>query len=435
MFTIAPRRGIRIRGLRWWIVALVFLATLISYIDRLTISVLAPVICLDLHLSNLAYASVNTWFLLTYSLGQTFFGKLHDRVGTRPGFALAMSIWSVAETAHGWARGIFSLSALRLALGVGEAGHWPAATKTAAEWFPAQERALGMGVINSGAALGSAIAAPLIAWLDLRYGWQTTFVVTGSFGFVWIVLWIVLYRLPERHCWIGWTERNYILAGQSESERAALSPPWPEIIRHPGVWGIAGARFLADSVWWFYLIWLPLYLHTVRGFSMEDIGLFVWIPYVAADAGSLLGGWTSGHLIQRGWSVYNARAAAIIIATCLAPAGLLVVRMKSPALALSCISVVLFSFQFWVNNVQTLPSDLFPTRYVGSIAGMAGTAAGIGAVLFTLSTGWVTERYSYKPMLLAASLLIPLATLVLYALVRPRHFREAAQTKAAQAFG
>ncbi|MGH9354106.1 MAG: MFS transporter [Terriglobia bacterium] len=423
MPTYEQTPGTRIHGLRWWIVTLVFLATLISYIDRLTISVLAPVICADLHLSNLAYASVNTWFLLTYSLGQTFFGKLHDRIGTRRGFTLAMSIWSIAEMAHAWAQGLVSLSAFRLALGLGEAGHWPAATKTAAEWFPTQERALGMGIINSGAALGSAIAAPLVVWLDLRYGWQATFVVTGSFGFIWVVLWIVFYRLPERHKWIHANERSTILSGQTESERSATAPPWQTLLCHPGVWGIVLARFFADSVWWFYLIWLPLYLHTARGFSMKDIGLFVWIPYVAADAGSLFGGWTSGHLIHRGWQVYRARAAAIVIATLLAPAGLLIAHAKSPVSALLCISIVLFSFQFWVNNVQTLPSDLFPTRFVGSIAGLAGTAAGLGAIIFTLSTGWVSEHFSYKPMLFTASLLIPLATLVLYVLVRPSQFR------------
>jgi MFS transporter, ACS family, aldohexuronate transporter len=179
-----PAQKSTIRGLRWWIISLVFLATLINYIDRLTISILAPVICSDLHLSNLDYAGVNTWFLLSYSVGQTFFGKIHDRFGTRRGYALAMAIWSLAEAAHARARSIFSLSAFRLALGVGESGQWPAATKTAAEWFPVQERAFGMGIINTGAALGPVVAAPLVVWLQLRYGWQMTFVATGSLGLI-----------------------------------------------------------------------------------------------------------------------------------------------------------------------------------------------------------------------------------------------------------
>lgn len=414
----------RIRGLRWWIVSLVFLATLISYIDRLTISVLAPVICTDLHLSNLAYASINTWFLLTYSLGQIFFGKFHDWIGTRWGFGIAMAIWSAAEVAHAKARGLFSLSALRLALGVGESGHWPAATKTAAEWFPAQERALGMGIINSGAAIGSAIAAPLVVWLDLRFGWQTTFVVTGSFGFLWLIFWLAFYRLPERHQHIGAEERDFILSGQTKAERAARGAAIGELLHHHGVWGIVLARFFADAVWWFYLIWLPLYLHTTRGFTLKEIGFFVWIPFAAADAGSVLGGWTSGHLIARGCRVYNARATAIVIGALLAPVGLFISDAQSPVAALFLISAVLFSFQFWVNNVQTLPSDLFPTSFVGSIAGLAGAAAGIGAIIFTLFTGWVTEHFSYHPVLLASSLLVPLATVVLYLLVKPSQFRE-----------
>lgn len=414
----------QIPGLRWWIVTLVFLATLITYIDRLTVSVLAPVICTDLHLTDLAYASINTWFLLSYSLGQTFFGKLHDRIGTRPGFAIAMSIWSLAEVAHAWARGVVSLSVYRFGLGVGESGHWPAATKTAAEWFPAQERALGMGIINSGAAIGSAVAAPLVVWLELRFGWQATFVVTGSFGFAWLLLWLIFYRLPEAHPMITAAERDHIVAGQRVSERAACGPRWRELLRYPEVWGIVLARFLADPVWWFYLIWLPLYLHRSRGFSLHEIGLFVWIPYVAADAGSLLGGWSSGFLIRRGWRVYRARGAAILFAAALAPAGLFVARATTSISAIAWISIVLFSFQFWVNNVQTLPSDLFPTSFVGSIAGLSGTSAGIGAVLLTLITGWVTDHYSYRPVLIASGLLVPLATLALYWLIKPECFQK-----------
>lgn len=414
----------QIPGLRWWIVALVFLATLISYIDRLTVSVLAPVICTDLHLSDLAYAGINSWFLLSYSLGQTLFGKLHDRIGTRPGFAIAMAIWSLAEVAHAWARGLLSLSIFRFGLGVGESGHWPAATKSAAEWFPARERAFGMGIINSGAALGSAVAAPLVVWLELRFGWQATFAVTGSFGFVWVLLWLIFFRLPERHPWITARERDRIVAGQDMRERTAFGPRWRELLRYPEVWGIVLARFLADPVWWFYLIWLPLYLHHSRGFSLHEIGLFVWIPYVAADAGSLSGGWISGFLIRRGWRVYRARGTAIIFAAAIAPAGVFVARATTSASAIAWISVVLFSFQFWVNNVQTLPSDLFPTSFVGSIAGLSGTSAGIGAVLLTLITGWVTDHYSYQPVLIASGLLVPLATLALYWLIKPECFQK-----------
>ncbi len=414
--------GFHIAGLRWWIVGFIFLATVISYLDRLTVAVLAPLIVSDLRLSNLAYAGINTWFLLTYSLGQSFFGKLHDRIGTRRGFAFAMTLWSLAETAQAWARSLFSLSLFRFFLGLGEAGHWPAATKSVAEWFPARQRALGMGIVNSGAALGSALSAPLIIWLELHFGWRSAFAITGGLGFVWVLLWLLLYRLPEHHRLLQPRERAFILEGQAERARTA-PPSWRQLLTHADIWGIVLARFFGDPVWFLYLFWLPLYLHATRGFSLVQIGLTVWIPYLAADLGSLLGGWSSGWLLSRGWPVYRARGAAILFATALAGSGFFIARAGSPAAALALISLLLFSFQFWVNNVQTLPSDLYPTSYVGSIAGLAGAAGACGAGILTLSTGWVVDHFSYRPMLLATSLFLPLGTLLLCLLVRPNRFR------------
>lgn len=217
----APR--VQIRGLRWWIIGLVFLATLINYIDRLSLSILAPVICIDLHLSNLDYAGISAWFLLSYSLGQTFFGKIQDRFGTRRGYALAMAIWSLAEAGHARARSILSLSLLRFGLGLGESGQWPAATKVAAEWFPVQERAAAMGIINTGAALGPVVAAPLIVWLQLRFGWQICFLLTGSLGLLWLGLWFLCYEAPERHRRIAVTSGITFLPGSGMQK----GPPLP----------------------------------------------------------------------------------------------------------------------------------------------------------------------------------------------------------------
>lgn len=421
-----PEPGFHIAGLRWWIVALVFLATVISYLDRLTVAVLAPLIVSELHLTNLAYAGINSWFLLTYSLGQSFFGRLHDRIGTRCGFASAMTLWSCAETAQAWARSLFSMSLFRFFLGLGEAGHWPAATKSVAEWFPARQRALGMGIVNSGAALGSALSAPLIIWLELHFGWRSTFAITGGLGFVWVLLWLLLYHLPERHRRITPGERTLILHGQLETARTR-PPTWRQLLTHADIWGIVLARFLGDPVWFLYLFWLPLYLHATRGFSLIQIGLTVWIPYLAADLGGLLGGWCSGWLIGRGWPVYRARGAAILFATALAGTGFFIAQAGSPSAALALISVLLFSFQFWVNNVQTLPSDLYPSSYVGSIAGLAGAAGACGAGILTLSTGWVVDHFSYRPMLLATSGFLPLGTLLLFLLVRPQRFQPRAE--------
>jgi ACS family hexuronate transporter-like MFS transporter len=404
-------------GLRWWIVGLLFLASLISYIDRLTLSVLAPAICADLKLSNLAYASIGSWFLLTYSAGQALFGRWQDRIGTKLGLTVAICVWSIAEIAHSLARGLASFSAVRLVLGAGEGGHWPAAIKAVAEWFPIQERAIGMGIVNTGATLGSALAPPLIVWLQYRFGWQATFVVTGVVGFVWLALWLALFRQPAAHPLISHGELVHIQGGQSIIGPETTAPSWIDLLNNRAVLSIVLARFLADAIWWLYLIWLPLYLYSARGFSLKKIGILAWIPFVAADAGALLGGWSSGYLIRRGWTPRRARFSAIVFSAVLAPAGMLVARAQSAEAALFFISVVLFSFQFWVNNVQTLPSDLFPTPLIASISGMAGMGAGLGAMLFTLATGWTVDHFGYMPVLVGSGFLLPLATGVLLLLV------------------
>jgi len=446
----AIRSELQIPHLRWLIVGLVFLATLINYIDRLTISVLAPVITRDLNLSNTEFGGIVTWFLLAYTISQGLSGRLYDRIGTRRGFAISITVWSLAAMAHAFARGIASLSIFRFALGLGEAGNWPGAAKTVAEWFPVRERAFGMAIFNSGAAIGSILAPPLIIWLQLRYGWQTTFILTGTLGFFWLALWLLFYQTPDRHRWITAEERALIREGQvvtdaergrggdtakesaatasrqemeslaaSARPRVPLSLNWRDLLRYRQVWAIVLARLLTDPVWWLYLTWLPLYLSKVRGFSLKDIALFAWVPYVAADAGSLLGGWTSGYLISRGWTVNRARKTVILCAALLMPAGILAAFVKDPLTALALIGVVLFGFQVWINNVQTLPSDFFPDQAVASVAGLGGVGAGIGSMIFTFTTGWVVDHFSYTPVLTVAGLLAPLGTLVLFTLTGP----------------
>jgi ACS family hexuronate transporter-like MFS transporter len=441
--------GFKLSGLRWWIVSLVFLATLINYIDRLTISVLAPVITKDLALTNTQFGGIVTWFLLAYTISQGLSGKLYDRIGTRLGFVVSITIWSVAAISHAFARGLGSLSLFRFVLGLGEAGNWPGAAKTVAEWFPIRQRALGMAIFNSGAAIGSIVAPPLIVWLQLKFGWQTTFIVTGSLGFLWLGLWLMFYQSPRQHRWITAEELRLIEAGKVESDgetwkdwktrgegdaetrgddRFSVSPVlpvassptpsarWRDLLGYRQVWAIILARLLTDPVWWLYITWLPKYLADAHGFTLTKIGLFAWVPYVAADAGSLSGGWLSGHLIKQGWSVDRARKTVIAIAALLMPAGIAAAFVSNPLVALALIGVVLFGFQVWINNVQTLPSDFFPDRAVGSVAGLGGTGAGIGSMIFTLTTGWVVDHFSYVPILVAAGLLAPLGTLVLFAL-------------------
>jgi MFS transporter, ACS family, aldohexuronate transporter len=419
----ATEGGFKIRGLRWWIVGLIFFATLINYIDRLTVSVLAPVITRDLGLTNTEFGGILTWFLFAYTISQGLSGKLYDRVGTKRGFVCSIVLWSLAAIAHAFARGLASLSVFRFILGLGEAGNWPGAAKTVAEWFPIRERAFGMAIFNSGAAIGSVVAPPLIVWLSLKYGWQTTFIVTGSLGFVWLAFWLLFYQTPERHKWLSEGERRVIREGQrvegeADARGTELAAPlgWLELLRYKQVWAIVLARFLTDPIWWLYISWLPKYLADARGFSLAKIGLFAWVPYVAADAGSLSGGWISGYLIARGWSVDRARKLVILIAALLMPAGIFAAFANNAMVALALIGVVLFGFQVWINNVQTLPSDFFSDKAVASVAGLGGMGAGIGSMIFIFSTGWVVDHFSYVPVLVTAGLLAPIGTGVLFAL-------------------
>jgi ACS family hexuronate transporter-like MFS transporter len=392
---------------RWVIIALIFSGTLINYIDRLTVAVLGPVLRSELHLSNTQYGAIQSSFLFTYALSMWLWGAVFDRLGNRRGFSWAIAIWSVAEIGHAFARGLASFSLLRGFLGIGEAGNWPGATRTIAAWFNARQRAVAMGIANTGASLGPVVAPPIVVWLQLTYGWQTAFVATGCLGFVWLIAWLLLY--PR-------TEQAEPRRETTSAAAAAPAIPWRVLLRRREVWGIVLARFLGDPIWWLYILWLPNYLSDVRHFSLKEIGVWASLPFFLAAIGALLGGWLSGALIARGQTVDRARKTAILIATVLMPAGTAAAFVDSPYLALTAIGITAFAFQFWVGNVQTLPSDFFPVSAVGSIAGFAGTAAGLGAMIFIYSTGWVVDHYSYRPILITAGLLAPLATCTLFLL-------------------
>ncbi len=405
-----------IHGLRWVIVSLLFLATIICYIDRLTVSILAPVIKSDLSLNNFQYAGISTWFLISYSVMQAFFGRIYDRFGTRRSFTAAISVWSVAAALHAFARGILGFSIFRFILGIGEAGNWPGVAKAVANWFPVRQRALAMSVVNCGAALGSVIAPPLIIWLNLAYGWKAAFLVTGSLGMIWVLLWLLVYRDPEKHQRITLKESIFIRSDHPVSlldekpDESAKNYGLRSLLRIRKTWGIVIARFFGDPIWWLYLVWLPSYLFEEKGFNLKEIGQFAWLPFLVSGIGSLAGGWFSGFLIGRGWSVGRARYSAIIVGTLFLPLGILAIYTQNAMTALMYISLVLFGFQFWVNNVQTLPSDIFPNRMVASVAGLAQSGAGFGAVIFTLSIGWIVDHFSYFPVFIAAGLFGPVAT-------------------------
>jgi MFS transporter, ACS family, hexuronate transporter len=408
--------GFKLSGLRWLIIGLIFFVTLINYVDRLTISVLAPVITADLGLSNVEFGTITIWFLVAYTLSQAVSGKIYDRIGVKFGFVFSVVVWSIGAVLHAFATGIGSLSAFRFILGFGEAGNFPGAAKVSAEWFPQKERALAQGIFNSGVALGSIVAPPLIIWLQLNYGWKTTFIFTGLLGFIWLGFWLVLYKSRDKHSWLTVEEKNLIEEGEEQPTVAEPSPTYASLLKYKQTWAIILARFLVDPVWWLYITWLPKYLYDARGFDLKQIGLFAWVPFVAAGLGSLFGGWLAKFLIGKGWSVNKARKAIIGVSCLLMPAGIIAAYTSDAMFALAMISVVLFGFQVWINNVQTLPSDFFPKSAVGSIAGLGGMGAGIGSIIFTYTTGWVVDNFSYTPILVAAGMLAPIGTIVLFAL-------------------
>jgi ACS family hexuronate transporter-like MFS transporter len=403
--TVRPWRGV--------IIGLIFLGTVVNYFDRLALPTLAPALREEFHFTNVEFAWIFNAFLVVYAASMFVWGAVFDRLGNRISFAIAVVIWSIAEIATGAARGMASFCGLRGLLGLGESGNWPGATRTIAAWFPARERALAMGIANTGASLGPAIGIPFIVSLAEAFGWRGVFVITGAMGFVWLTLWLVLY--PKENLRAG-TPAQPAFAARQVATPAAAPISWAVLLCRREVWGIIAARFFGDPIWWLYLNWMPLYLADVRGFKVKDLRAAAWVPYVAAGLGALLGGWCSSWLLRRTGDVNRARRIAILIGTVAMLAGFATAFATTSTGALVGMSITLFGFQFWVGNVQTLPSDYFSVGAVGSIAGFAGTAAGAGAVLFTFSTGWVVDHFSYTPILLTAGLLAPLATLALFLL-------------------
>lgn len=408
----SPRR--HIRGLRWWIISLIFLITCINYIDRTSIGLLFTRFGPSLRISAEQYSWVGAILLLAYTVSQAVSGRLYDRFGARIGFAASVVVWCVAAMAHSAIVGFSSFAACSFFLGLGEAGNWPGAAKVVGEWFPESERALGMAIFNGGASMGGVIGPLLVASvLEPMIGWRKTFVVIGSLGLLWLAAWLAVYRPLATHPGVSPEEKRYILQGQAGHSDAAL--PFGDLLRLRATWGILLARFFVDPIWWLYMLWLPSYLKDVHHLNLRAIGLFQWAPYFCAALGSVFGGLFSGWLLRRGSTVNFARKLVIGIAACLMPAGIFAAHAHSAYAALAMIAIVLFAFQMWISNVQTLPSDYFANASVGSVAGLGGMAAGLSSLFFNLCTGWLVARFGYASVLTLAGLLAPAGAVLLFA--------------------
>ncbi|MBB1439691.1 MFS transporter [Shewanella sp. SG41-4] len=411
---------LKLKHLRWLVVSLVALATVINYIDRSALAIMWPGIAEDLGLDKSDYANIITVFMISYAIGQSLFGKIFDAIGTRLGFLLSIVVWSVSIALHAVAASVTSFAIFRAMLGLGEAGNWPGATKANAEWFPIKERALAQGIFNAGASLGSIIAPPLIAFLYAFLGWQATFIVIGSLGILWILPWLIVYKSsPDSHPWITEEERQHILTGQqctSEKQQdKEYVPTMGQLLRHRQTWGVIAARFFIDPIWWLFVAWLPLYLNEKFGFDVKQIGAFAWLPYVGAAIGALFGGWFSGHLMSRGWSVNKARRSAIVLGcVVMLPALLLTSLAATPWMAMGLIALILFGFQTAIGNVQTLPSDYFSGKTVGTLAGISGTSAVLSVIITIQLVPMMTKGGDYTPFFILGAALVPLALISLW---------------------
>jgi MFS transporter, ACS family, hexuronate transporter len=401
-----------VKGLRWLVITLVGLATVINYIDRTALSVMWPGIAEELGMGQQDYANIITVFMISYAIGQSLFGKIFDALGTRIGFLLSILVWSVSIALHAVAHSVVSFSIFRFFLGLGEAGNWPGATKANAEWFPVRERALAQGIFGAGASLGSIIAPPLIAFMYAFLGWKATFLIIGGLGFLWIIPWLIIYKSsPESHPWITSAEREYILSGQkvAETTEQEYVPGWLELLKHRQSWSVIAARFFIDPIWWLFVAWLPLYLNEKFGFDVKQIGIFAWVPYVGAAIGALSGGWLVGYLIKRNWSVNKARKSVISLGCIIMlPALILTSMANTPLLAVLLIAVILFGFQAAISNIQTLPSDFFSGKSVGSLAGMSGTSAVLSVIISIQLVPVLTAGGNYGPFFVLGAALVPL---------------------------
>ena len=361
-------------------IALVFLATVINYLDRQTLSVLAPVLQEEFRMSANEYGHIVFFFMLAYTIMNGLSGTLIDRVGTKAGYAITIVWWSAAEVLHAFSRGVVSLGVFRFLLGMGEAGNWPAAVRVVAEWFPAEERALASGIFNSGSSIGALIAPPLVTWIALRAGWPHAFLFVGLSGFVWLGLWAIAYRSPE-----------------IEAAKSVQPISMRHLLRNRFLLQFTLSKILSDPVWYFYVFWFPQYLKSARGFTLLQIGKTAWIPFLAADIGNFLGGALSLLLLKGGCSPWSAHRLTISFGSVLMIAAIPAVLSPNPAHAIALVSIAALGYTVSLANMLALPADVFPKDVVASTWGFASMGAGFGGMLFSLITGWIVGQYSFTP--------------------------------------
>jgi len=406
-------------GLRWWMMGLLMLGSIINYLTRATLAVAAPSVLKDLDITTQQYSWILSAFQFAIML-QPLCGYVMDSIGLKVGFAIFAIAWSFVSMAHGLAASWQTLFGLRALLGFAEGSANPAGMKATSEWFPAAERGLAGGFFNMGASLGSMLAAPLVAWAILTHSWQFAFVLTGVIGLAWVALWLAFYQSPSKHKSLSPEERNYILSGQESHLAGEGKPSFSTILGQRNFWGIAIPRFLADPTWGTLTFWLPLYLTTVRGFDLKQIALFAWLPFLAADLGCMFGGTISIALQKRGVGLINARRTAFTVGALMMMGVAFVGIVDSPYVAVALLSLAGFAHQTLSVTVITMASDLFKRSEVATVAGMAGTCGNAGVLLFSLLMGALVTRIGYTPFFIGLAALDLIGAALLWTLVRER---------------
>jgi len=417
----------KVKGLRWWIIGLIFIATVINYIDRTAFALLWPQMGEDLGMDNSDYALMLNIFMITYAASKFLSGRLYDQIGTRLGFVVSIVVWSAAAALHALARGVVSLSIVRGLLGLGEAGLWPGAVKSNGEWFPVKQRALAQGIFNAGASIGNVIAPVVIVFLYAQFGWKSTYIILGTLGLLWVIPWLILNKSkPKAHPWITDEERNLLLNDRIKNNdvevEGAKSLSVGKILSYKQPWGVLLCRFFIEPIWWFFAGWMPIYLHNKFEMSIEEIGNTMWISYLMAASGGILGGLFTEAIIKR-TSVDVGRKASIVLGSLLIIIGfvsiILFVNDANYMTFIYLAGLALFGFQFAIGNIQTLSSDLFRGPSVGTLAGLAGTIAAFSPIIMNWFIGVITDQgSSYTPAFIAITVSVVLAVLSIFFLIK-----------------
>lgn len=415
----------KLKGLRWWIIVLIFLATVINYIDRTAFALLWPEMGKDLGMDNSDYALMLNFFMAAYAIGKFASGKLYDEIGTRLGFTVSIIVWSIASVFHAFARGLVSLSIFRILLGLGEAGNWPGAVKSNGEWFPIKERAIAQGIFNAGASIGNVIAPFIIIFLYAQYGWKTTYIILGFVGILWVIPWLFINKAkPEKHPWITDEERALIIKDRIEKVEVEQEVKEKglsifQILSHKESWGVLFCRFFIEPIWWFFVGWMPIYLGAKFGSDIEETKS-IWISYLMAAAGSIIGGMFTKALMKK-FSVDASRKVTIALGGVLILIAFVsiinFVTEENFMMFIYLAGLALFGFQFAIGNIQTISSDLFRGPSVGTLAGLAGTIAAVSPMIMNWFVGQITTS-SYTPAFVAICVSVILGVLSIFLFIK-----------------